>query len=367
MAPRAQAVLIVDDSWTDGGRDNGADPLDSNWWTSASPNGIEVAVGSLGMVTGSSGRGIHTVFPTQTLANVGDKLAATYTFTTPAMVGFLTGVAGFRVGLFDTLGRVGLDADVSASSSMPNALYGWGTGATPPGPGTAGLPGYLLDMDVGSGSDDLNFRQHDAGTVIPTGRLMGTTTGFTNLTPDGPNGAYAIAPNTTYTGSLSITRTSATEMEVTGTLGAATHSVTNAFDSASYGMLAFWANSNIFGSSNAPNTPDNGIDFSNVRIEFIPAGESLPGDFDQDGDRDGHDFLVWQRGLGTEFDAEDLADWRGAFGSPALDVYRLAPAAAAVPEPVAVAMILAAAAAALRMRLPREPTTRIPPPTSYRP
>ena len=112
------------------------------------PHGIEVSAGSLGMVTGTSGRGIHTVFPTQTLANVGDKLIATYTFTTPATVG-TRGTAAFRVGLFDTLGRAGLDADVSASSGTPNSLYGWGTGLRR-WPGTAGLPGYMMDMDVGT-------------------------------------------------------------------------------------------------------------------------------------------------------------------------------------------------------------------------
>ena len=104
LAASASATVIVNDSWADGGRDNGADPLDTNWWTSASSQGIEVSVGSLGMVTGSSGRGIHAIFPTQTLANVGDRLVATYTFTTPATVGRTTGPAVFRVGLFDTLG-----------------------------------------------------------------------------------------------------------------------------------------------------------------------------------------------------------------------------------------------------------------------
>ena len=66
----ATPIVVVNDSWADGGRDNGADPLDSNWWTSASSQGIEVSVGSLGMVTGTSGRGIHTIFPTQALLNV---------------------------------------------------------------------------------------------------------------------------------------------------------------------------------------------------------------------------------------------------------------------------------------------------------
>jgi hypothetical protein len=269
----AQAVVVVNDSWVDGGRDNGADAFDSNWWTSSSSSGIEVSTGSLGMVTGSSGRGIHTVFPTQTLANVGDKIVATYTFTTPATVG--TGSGVFKVGLFDTLGRAGLDADVSASSTSPNAVYGWGTGATPPGPGTAGLPGYMLDMDVATttASNDFSFREHDTGTVNPTGRLMGTTAAFTQLSPTGPDGAFSFAPNTTYTGSFSISRATATQMDLTATLGTATHTITDTFDSADIGMLAFWANSNVFGSSSEPNTANNGIDFSNVTIEFVPVPE----------------------------------------------------------------------------------------------
>jgi hypothetical protein len=264
-----QATVVVDDSWADGGRTNGADPTDSNWWTSASSAGIEVSVGSLGLVTGTTGRGIHTVFPTQTLANVGDSVVATYVFTTPATLGTAQ-TGGFRVGLFDTLGRAGLNADVSSSSGSPNSLYGLYSA------GTVGLPGYMLDMDVNTaGAEDFNIRQLDTPVNVPattpTGRLMGTTTGFTSL-GDSPNGAYTFAPNTQYTGSLTLTRTGATEMTVTGTLGAATFSVVDpTYDSADVGMLAFWANSNVFGSSSTAGSADNGIDFSNVKVEFIPS------------------------------------------------------------------------------------------------
>jgi hypothetical protein len=38
-------------------------------------------------------------------------------------------------------------------------------------------------------------------------------------------------------------------------------------------MLAFWANSNVFGSASTVNTPNNGIDFSNIKIEFVPVPE----------------------------------------------------------------------------------------------
>jgi hypothetical protein len=130
----------------------------------------------------------------------------------------------------------------------------------------------MMDMDLRTGTDDLSFRQHDTpvnvGAQTPTGRLMGTTAGFTQISPTGPDGAYSFAANTSYTGSLTIARISATDMQITGTLGAHSHSVTDAFDSTDIGMIAFWANSNIFGSSSTAGTADNGIDFSNITIEF---------------------------------------------------------------------------------------------------
>src|SRR4051812_10682706 len=84
MTTNTQAGTIVDDSWADAGRNDGADPLDTNWWTSTTSSAIEVSAGSMGLVSGSSGRGIHGTYPLQTLSNVGDSLKATFTFTTPA-------------------------------------------------------------------------------------------------------------------------------------------------------------------------------------------------------------------------------------------------------------------------------------------
>jgi hypothetical protein len=282
IAPMLPAQVIVNDSWADGTRSNGPDPLDSNWWTSSNVSGIEVSPGSLGMVTGATGRGIHTVFPTQTLSNVGDSVRAAYTFTTPPTVGTNLS-ASFRVGLFDTLGRPELDGDITASTAAPHPAYGYYAAST------TGLPGYMMDMDVNTGvAADLSFRQHDtpvnAAAQTPTGRLMGTTTGFTQVANTGPDAGYTFAPNTLYSGSISITRIDgATEadpdqFQITGTLttpsGTTTHSVIDpAFDSANINMLAFWANSSVFGTSSTPGTADNGIDFSNVQVEFVSVPE----------------------------------------------------------------------------------------------
>ena len=59
-------------------------------------------------------------------------------------------------------------------------------------------------------------------------------------------------------------------MQITGTLGSATHSVTDTFDSANVGMLAFWVQFGFVRVVEDSRAPDNGIDFSNVNIEFVP-------------------------------------------------------------------------------------------------
>ena len=64
-------------------------------------------------------------------------------------------------------------------------------------------------------------------------------------------------------------------------------------------------------------------------------GQGPAGDFDKDQDVDGSDFLTWQRGFGTTYDAADLADWKANFGAGA--------SVGAVPEPSALALSLAAA------------------------
>jgi hypothetical protein len=62
-----------------------------------------------------------------------------------------------------------------------------------------------------------------------------------------------------------------------------------------------------------------------------------PGDYDNDGDVDGRDFLVWQRGGSpTPNSAADLATWRTNFGSAVA-------AGGAIPEPSTLGLALAMA------------------------
>jgi pimeloyl-ACP methyl ester carboxylesterase len=71
---------------------------------------------------------------------------------------------------------------------------------------------------------------------------------------------------------------------------------------------------------------------ANILANLNPASA----DFDNDGDIDGRDFLVWQRGGSPDsFSAGDLSLWQSQYGNPALNAD-----AVAVPEPGALELVL---------------------------
>lgn len=259
-APRspAQAGIVFDDSFADGGRDAGADADDTNWWTTTTSSAIEVSQTGLGLVSGTSGRGIRTTFDPQTLAE-GQTLRASFTFTTPETIGTDRDSA-FRVGLFDKLGRSALEGDLSASSKQPNTTYD-------------GLPGYMIDFDVNlkdAGAANIDIRKHKADTQ---GRLLGTTKGYTRL--GGGGDPYQFEAGQTYTGVMAI-RKLGDGVEISGSLSSDGKSLSDFAvidpegDVNNFGMLAFHVNSKTFGSSKSVDTPDNGLDFTNVVVEVLP-------------------------------------------------------------------------------------------------
>ncbi|QEG37437.1 matrixin family metalloprotease [Bythopirellula goksoeyrii] len=68
------------------------------------------------------------------------------------------------------------------------------------------------------------------------------------------------------------------------------------------------------------------------------SGEALSnGDFDEDGDVDGADFLDWQRGFGPLYGENDLAAWQNNYGIPLNTA-----AAVAVPEPPLLSLLYSA-------------------------
>ncbi len=70
---------------------------------------------------------------------------------------------------------------------------------------------------------------------------------------------------------------------------------------------------------------------------FTAVAEPWPGDFDQDGDVDGADFLMWQRGESpNSLSQSDLFAWHTNFGT----VGPLMATSTTVPEPSAWIMLL---------------------------
>ncbi len=251
----AEPGIVFSDSFTDGGRDDGADLSDSNWWTTSSSSAIEVSPGQLGLVSGGSGRGIRTTFEPQPLSD-GQSLHATFDFVTPNTIGTDRGSA-LRIGLFDKRGRAALEGDLSASSKQPNPTYD-------------GLPGYMINFDVNpadAATADIEIRRHKDDTQ---GRLLGTTKGYERLSSGGE--PYQFEANTAYTGTIAIKKLGE-GLEISGSLVkdgetlSTYHHLDEGADANGFGMLAFHVNSKTFGSSKKKDTPDNGLDFTRVEVE----------------------------------------------------------------------------------------------------
>jgi len=250
--------VIFDDNFADGGRNNGGDAHDTNWWTTTNSSAIEIQPGALGLVSGGSGRGIRTTFEPQSLG-VGQTLHASLSFTTPATVGSDRDSA-FRLGFYDKLGRTDLEKDQSASSKKPNTLYD-------------GLPGYMIDFDINlsSASDsNIDIRKHKDDTQ---GRLLGTTKGYQRLAGGGSN--YQFEPEQKYRATIALKQLDS-GVEISGSLFQGDNllsefgTIDDSADNINVGMLAMHVNSKTFGSSKKPDTPDNGLDFTQVRVEVLP-------------------------------------------------------------------------------------------------
>lgn len=282
VAGSAQAQIIIDDSFADGNASvtgMSMSDVEGSFFTSTNSNALEASVGSLGLVSGTSGRGIHATFATQSLNAVGDQLVFSYAFTTPTSIegfdpanptAFMGGESSsFRTGLFDASGIAGGVAAASTNfTSSTDPIW-------------ENLSGFLLDHDVNTGSEDLNFRERN-GPGPGQDRLLGSTGDFSSIgSSSSPDGNYQFVPNTAYAGSITVTRL-ASELQLDATIsggpgvGGTTHSVTYTPTSFDFNLLAFHANSNNFGSTTALGDPDNGLEFSNVRLEFVPAAVAVP-------------------------------------------------------------------------------------------
>jgi hypothetical protein len=109
------------------------------------------------------------------------------------------------------------------------------------------------------------------------------------------------------------------------------------------------AQSRIVGSVNVAGSFTASADWTFGLIELL----DLSGDFDLDGDVDGRDFLMWQRGESPDpLSATDLADWQSNFGAGTLT------ASVAVPEPSTATACVIAFSAYARLRRRDRPNSK---------
>ena len=84
------------------------------------------------------------------------------------------------------------------------------------------------------------------------------------------------------------------------------------------------------------NALGDGALLTSLEVTGSVEGAGTPGDFDDDGDVDGADFLLWQRGESTNGGSpEDLAAWEANFGTTGAGVA----SATAVPESASLVLL----------------------------
>ncbi len=95
--------------------------------------------------------------------------------------------------------------------------------------------------------------------------------------------------------------------------------------------------------------PEDILSFGTLDWSLTDVSESLPGDFDIDGDVDGRDFLAWQRDTAVGA----LGDWQAYYGVGNLGAFTFSPAAEAaspVPEPNSMVLVWFGICSLIRLR-----------------
>ena len=281
----ASTSIIFNDSWADGGYTDGADATDTAWYgttgsSALDSNSYTSTVNLLSARSGSSGRGFHGVFASQSITSVGDKITVTYSFTTPATVTEKT--SALRVGFFNSNGataqnhnyddedppvaRAVVGDPIHTQSSLNSTDNGWNT-----------VYGESVDLDANySGTSNFGFKSKTSS--VATGRLMNSTTGWTS---QGSNvdGAYSITANKSYVGTFSIENMGgdlydlSASISFEGTEIASETREDKTIAANTFDIIAFNHSSNAFGSTNSSGVADNGIDYTNIQVSFTQVPE----------------------------------------------------------------------------------------------
>jgi hypothetical protein len=212
------------------------------------------------------------------------------------------------------------------------------------------LGGRTLNIAAGSTVNiNNNLDSGTSGTVSNTGTLGGNGRVNGSLTNSGGTvspgldvGIFTVDGNFTQssTGTLAVDLASETSFDVLNVLGSATLDGTLdisllGFEPTESDTFTILKTTGGIIDNGLVVTGGTGLSYSVVGNNLVLSfQESLPGDFDGDGDVDGRDFLAWQRGSSpSPFSSIDLAAWQSAYNGGALA------AATTVPEPTCLVIL----------------------------
>ncbi len=331
---------IINDSFADGISNLGELQLDFFTTSASAALDPDQLPGPLDFATGGSSRTIHSLFPAQTLDELGDVLTVTFDFTTPTSIAVGGPSEDFKFGLFDTNTTAGDGAVVTGAvindvvTGSPIDFSGNISSSSSTSQPGLNIAGIQCEIDnINASGTDLGIRTHnvtnnlldlapgseDALDFLPTGRHFGTNDGF-DFIAGGDDDIVSLLPNENYTGTISIAYTddSLTTFEITvGMAGTGANGPFNdvftrtvsiadenpvpgdpaadpptedfggriGVNTTSFDLIAFHATGGAFGGSNVRGEPDNGIDISNVTITFLDMSDmdTLKGDVDLNG------------------------------------------------------------------------------------
>ena len=263
IAAQSQAVVLLDDTFTDGSRGEQNLPAEAAVWASTAA-GVTMASGSLQYAQSTSSRRLFTYFAPDAAPvslGVGEQLIATIEFT-PRVGLYDTSSKNFRFGLFNDP----TDPQVAADNINDNG----GTGD----PWTDST-GYAVHFALSTGATASSAPSVGKRTSQTTTSLLGSSGAYT-LTSGGNSIVGTV--DTKYTLTLALDRLAVDQMGVSFSIAdvggvISTHSIIDDPNGAATfgtGPIATSFEQLFFRFSSASGTADV-LDFSRIKIEHITA------------------------------------------------------------------------------------------------
>ncbi|HVM59924.1 MAG TPA: immunoglobulin domain-containing protein [Verrucomicrobiae bacterium] len=203
FATPSRAVVILDDTWADGNRNNTSLPTNAAWYTSTSGS-LTATTGSMTLSLGSGANLAVSYFTTNASApvqlSVGDTLLTTITFVFNGLASQNSSL-GFPLGIYE-FGSNRVSADFSGNQTQG-----------------AGVQGYALFQNMGTTFNNASPMSVMERTSVSDSDLLGHSADYTSLGtgPGNTNNFSGFVNGTTYTLQLSLQRTTTNAMVISVT------------------------------------------------------------------------------------------------------------------------------------------------------